>query len=59
MITNTQACVASVQISSKGTNQITADTLAPIKLLTKRTNDPMVIIRVKGSIQQQPRNILL
>ena len=38
MITNTQACLASVQTSSKGINQIAEDTLAPIKLLTTRTN---------------------
>ena len=31
-ITNTQACVAPVQTFSKGINQITDDTLAPIKL---------------------------
>ena len=59
MITNTQACVASIQTSSKGTNQITEDTLAPIKLLTTRTNDPMKTIQAKGSIQQQSINILL
>ena len=59
MITNTQACVASIQRSSKGINQISEDTLAPIKLIIKRTNDPMVIIREKGSIQQPSRDILL
>ena len=59
MITNTQACVASVQTSSKDINQISEDTLEPIKFQVTSTNDPMVIIRVKGSTQQPPRNILL
>ena len=59
MITNTQACVASIQTSSKGINQIAEDTLAPIQLQVTRTNDPMVIIRAKGSTQQPSRNILL
>ena len=59
MVTNTQACVASVQTSSKGINQIAEDTLAPIKLQVTRTNNPMVIIREKGSTQQPSRNILL
>ena len=59
MIKNTQAYVASIQTSSKGINQITEDKLAPIKLLKTRTNDPMVIIRAKGAIQQQSINILL
>ena len=59
MITNTQACVASVHKSSKGINQIAEDTLAPIKLQVKRTNNPMVIIRSKGSTQQPSINILL
>ena len=44
MITNTQACVASIQTSSKGINEIVEDTLVPIKLLTTRTNYPMVIL---------------
>ena len=59
MITNTQACVASAQTSSKGINHIAEDTLAPIKLQVTRTNDPMVIIRAKDSTQQPARNILL
>ena len=59
MITNTQACVASVQTSSKGINQISEDTLSPIQLQVTRTNDPMVIIRAKGSTQQPSRNIIL
>ena len=59
MITNTQACLASVQTSSKGINQIVEDTLAPIKLQVTRTNEPMVIIRAKGSTQKPSRNILL
>ena len=59
MITNTQAMVASVQTSSKGINQISEDTLAPIELQVTRTNDPMVIIRAKGSTQKPLRNILL
>ena len=49
MIKNTQACVAFVQTSSKGINQISEDTLAPMQLQLTRTNDLMVIIRAKGS----------
>ena len=59
MPTNTQACVSSVQTSSKVVNHISEDTLAPIQLQVKRTNYPMVIIRAKGSTQQPSRNILL
>ena len=59
IIKNTHACVASVQTSSKGTNQIAEDTLEPIKLQLKRTNNPMVIIRAKDSTQQPSINILL
>ena len=59
IITNTQACVASVQTSSKGFNHIAEDTLASIKLQVTRNNNPMVIIRVKGSTQQPLRSILL
>ena len=59
MITNTQACVASVQKSSKYLNQIAEDTLEPINFKVTRTNDPMVIIRAKGSTLQPPRNIIL
>ena len=51
--------VASVQTSSKGINWIAEDTVAPIQLEVTRTNDPMVIIRAKGSTQQPSRNILL
>ena len=51
--------VASVQTSSKGVNLIAEGTVAPIQLEVTRTNDPMVIIRVKGSNQQPSRNILL
>ena len=49
MITNKQACVASIKTSSKFINKIVEDTLAPIKLIITRTNEPMVIIRAKGS----------
>ena len=59
MIKNTQAYVASVQTSSKGINQIAEYILAPIKLQVTRTNNPMVIIRPKGSTKQPPRNIIL
>ena len=59
MITNTQACVASLQSSSKGIKQISEDSLAHIQLQVTRTNYPMLIIRVKVSIQQPSRNILL
>ena len=44
MITNTQACVASIQTSSKVINQISEYTLAPIQLQVTRTNDPIMII---------------
>ena len=44
MKTNTQACVASIQKSSKGINKIAEDTLAPIELEVTSTNNPMVII---------------
>ena len=59
MITNTQACVASIQTYSKGINSIAEDTLAPINFLTKITNEPMGMIRVKGDIQQPSRKIIL
>ena len=59
VITNTQACVASVQTSPKGINKILEDTLAPIKLQVTSTNNPMVIIQAKGITQQPSRNILL
>ena len=52
MITNTQAMAASVKTFSKGINQIAEDTVAPIQLQATRTNEPMVIIRAKGSTQQ-------
>ena len=59
MITNTQACVASTQTSSKGIIQFAEDTLAPIKLLKTRTNHPIVIIHEKFSIQELSRKIIL
>ena len=59
MITNTQAMVASVQTSSNGVNWISEDTVASVQLEVTRTNDPIVIIRAKGSTQQPLRNILL
>ena len=59
MITNIQEMVASVQTSSKGVDFISEDTVAPIQLQVTRTNDPMVIIRAKGSTQQPSRNGLL
>ena len=59
MLTNTQACVASVQTSSKVINHISEDTLAPIQLQVTRTNEPMVIIRANGSTQKPSINILL
>ena len=59
IITNTQAMVASAQTSSKGFNFIAEDTVAPIQLEVTRTDDPMVIIRAKGSTHQPSRNILL
>ena len=54
-----KAMVASVQTSSKGINQIAEDTVAPIQLQVKRTNDPMVIIRAKGRTQKPSRNIII
>ena len=59
IITNTQAMVASVKTSSKGVNLIAEGTVAPIQLEVTSTNDPMVIIRAKGSTQQPSRNIFL
>ena len=59
MITNTQACVASAQTSSKGINNIPEDTISPIKLQVTTTKEPMVTIRAKGITQQKPINILL
>ena len=59
IITNTQEMVASVQTSSTGINLIAEGTVAPIQLQVTSTNDPMVIIRAKGSTQQPSRNILL
>ena len=58
MITNTQAMVASIQTSTKGINWIVEDKVANIQLEVTRNNDPMVIIRAKGSTQQPLRNIL-
>ena len=59
MITNTQAMVDSVQTYSKGINWIAEDTVTHIQWEATSTNDPMVIIRAKGSTQQPLRNILL
>ena len=59
MITNAQACVASVRTSLKGINQIAEETLAPINLQVISTNNPMVIIQAKGSTQRPSGNILL
>ena len=59
MIKNIQAYVASIQKYSKGINQIAEDSCAPIKLLMKRTNNPMVVIRAKGGTQQPSRKIVL
>ena len=59
MKTNTQACVASIQTSSKRINDIAEDTLKPIQLLKTRTNDPMEILQENGSTQQPSINILL
>ena len=57
MITNTQACGASIQTFSKGINQIAEDTLALIKFVTITTNNLMVIIRAKSSTKQPPRKL--
>ena len=59
MITNTQACVATVQTYSNGINKIAEDTLAPIQFQVTRTNNTMVIIQAKVSIQKPLRNIIL
>ena len=56
--TNTQACVASIQTSSKGINQISESKLSPIQFLTTRTNGTMAILQAKGSTRQPSRNIL-
>ena len=59
MITTSQTCEAFVQICSKCINQIVENTLEPIKLNMTKTNDPMVIIRAKGSTRKPPIKILL
>ena len=51
--------VASIQTSSKVINWIAEDTVAPIQLELASTNEPILIIRAKGSTQQPSRNILL
>ena len=58
-ITNTQACVASIQKYSKGINHIAEYKIVLFMLQVTRANEHMVIIRAKGSIQQQQRNIHL
>ena len=59
MITNTQACVASIQKYPKGINKISEDKISPIQFVTTRTNNPMVIIQANISTQQPSINILL
>ena len=59
MITNMQACVASIQKSSKVINHIAEDTLAPIQFQVTRTNNHMLIVQAKVSTQQPLRSILL
>ena len=45
--------------NSRVINEIEEDTLAPIKLITTRENDPVGILQAKGHTQQPPINILL
>ena len=59
IIINTQAMVASVQTSSNVINWVAEDTVSPIQLEVTSTNDPMVIIRAKGSTHQPSRKFLL
>ena len=59
VITNTQACVASIQIISKGINYISEDTLVTIKLLWTNTINPMVILQENGSTRQPSKNNIL
>ena len=54
---NTQACVASIQTSSKEINQIAGDALAPIQLIATSTNDPMVILRSKLVFDNHPETL--
>ena len=44
---------------SKGISDISEDTIAHFELLTTSTNNPMVILRAKGSTRQPSRNIIL
>ena len=59
---NTQACAASIQVSywakAEEINNISLQTVSPIKLQVTSTDDPMVVLRVKGT-QQSSRNMIL
>ena len=62
LTTNTQACSASIQVSSGANTEeikyISLQTVAPIELQVTRTDDPMVVLQEKG-VQQSSRNIIL
>ena len=62
LITNTQACAASIQVYSgakaEEIKNISRHTVAPIKLQVTRTDDPMFVLRSKGT-QHSPRNIII
>ena len=62
LTTNTQACAASIQVSSGANTEeiknISLQTVAPIELQVTRTDDPMVLLQENG-MQQLSRNIIL
>ena len=62
LTTNTQACAASVQLSSgdkaEEINNIWRQTVAPSELQGPMTDDPIVVLREKGE-QQSSRSIIL
>ena len=62
LTTNTQSCAASIQVSSEAKveeiNNISYHIVAPIKLQVTSTEDPMVVLREKGT-QQSSSNIIL
>ena len=62
LTTNNQACADYIQVSSEAkaeeVNNISCQTIAPIKLKVTRTDDPMVVLW-SNSMQQSSRNIIL
>ena len=62
LTTNTQACSASVQVSSgakyEEIYEMSRHKVAPIGVQESSTNDPMVVLQAKG-IQKSSRNIFI